>query len=311
MADMNTQVMESFGKCTALSEDVLEVHREHLQKHPYVNRYDSAGEYFEEEVGISDVADGYYDKPIYSVFRLHSFAPRDYLLVQKNPNLPTSWIKEGTHWSYEDLAGDLGKSLQMNILQSAKTISGYFNNTDTVRVGLKCIIDAVQTELGCEFSGNALRQSDYEKYLQLAEARSYRNGREGTGAGLNEGFHRDFAYTNRCKFQDSGSSAKSLVADDEWLEDELKVISPKVVFALGGDAYRGLQNVGFKKVGERSRYSDGKTGRVLRYEGDVPNLHGTYAVHLYHLDYRQTLTTDRDVHDALKTVAQMSDKDSL
>jgi hypothetical protein len=195
----------------------------------------------------------------------------------------------------------------MNLFQTAKTVSGYFNDTDTVRLGLKSIIDAVQSELRCEFEGNVLRQSDFEEYLQLPKARVYRNDREGNGAELTDGFHNDFAYTNRCKFQARGSGADPSTFDDEWLAEELNAIAPKVIFALGGAAYRGLRNIGFEKVGKQSKYADGKTGRILRYAGDQTNLNGTYAVHLYHLDYRRTLTTDRDAHDALNTIGQISD----
>jgi len=296
-----------FGDQSEIDEKVLNIHNKHIRNHPYLEEYDSAGDYFERELSISTVADGYYEMPVHSALRLHSYGQRDFLLLQKNPNLPTSWVESNVHWSYEDLTGELPQSVRMNALQTAKTISGYLNDTDTVRIGLKSIIDAVQSELDCEFGGNALRQSDYERYVQFSESRSYRDNREGGGADLSVGFHNDFAYTNRCKFQARGSSADPSTADDEWLADELSAIGPKVVFALGGAAYDGLRNIGFEKVGERSQYSTGKTGRILRYAGDQPNLNETYAVHLYHLDYRQTLTTDRDVHDALGILAHLSD----
>ncbi|WP_135366316.1 uracil-DNA glycosylase family protein [Halosimplex halophilum] len=306
MASTQEEVESRFGDLDEIDEEVLEVHCKHIHDHPHVAEYDSAGTYFENEVGISDIADGFYDLPVYCASRIHSFAQRDFLLLQKNPNLPTDWIQSNVHWSYEDLARDLKESVWMNSLQTSKTVSGYLNDSDTVRLGLKCIIDAVQSELQCEFEGNALRQSDYEDYIQVEKSRAYRDDRTGSGAELGNGFHGEFAYTNRCKFQHRGSSANPRSADDEWLADEISAIAPEVVFALGGDAYRGLRNIGFEKLEKQSQYSDGKTGRVLRYEGNRSALKRTYAVHLYHLDYRQTLTTDRDVHDALRIINQIS-----
>jgi len=307
MSNLDKKFNTLFPDHSGINENILEIHQKHIRNHPYIKKYDSAGEYFEHELNIQKIAERYYDIPVYNALRIHSYAQRDFLLLQKNPNLPKNWIESNVHWSYEELAGELPESVRVNSLQTAKTISKYFNKNHTVRIGIKCIIDAVQSEMGCEFEGNALRQSDYEEYIQFSSARSYRDSQEGRGAELNKGFHNDFAYTNRCKFQANGSDANPIAADDEWLADEINEIAPKIIFALGGDAYQGLQKIGFEKTGKESQYSDGNSGRVLKYEGNNKNLRQTYAVHLYHLDYRRNLSTDRDVHDALSTVVEVSD----
>ncbi|WP_155120432.1 hypothetical protein [Haloprofundus marisrubri] len=295
------------GDSDAVDDTVLEVHRQHLQDHPFVVEYDSAGKYFEHKLGFENVAEAYYDVPTYAAFRIHTYAPRDYLLLQTNPDLKPDKAKGDIHWSYPSLSTDFDQSVLANVVQAATTITPYLNDGDSVRLGLKCIIDAVQSEYDIEFKGNALRQAEYEEYLQLEAARSYRSDSNSSGVNLNRGIHKDFAYTNRCKFQAEGSSANPQQADDEWLEDELIAVAPKVVFALGDKARSGLRNLGFEPVREQNQYSSGENNRILRYEGKQPSLQGTSAVCLYHLDYRSELTTDLDVHKALGSIKQTTD----
>lgn len=285
----------------AVDETVAEVHQRHVKSHPYVEDYVSAGDYFQNKLGLGEVGDRYYDLPPYAALRIHSYAPRPVLLLQKNPNLIPRWVQDDVHWAYPPLAGDIAESTLANMVQEAKGLTKYLNDSRRGRTRLKFILDAVREEMGHGYDGNIHRQSEFEEYLQLADAEAFLSDRSHERPYLDAGFHGDFVYTNLSKWQARGSSADIRPEDEDWLHDEIAAINPRVVIALGNDAYYGLLNIGFEKTGDYSEYSDNNTGHVLRYEGDNSRLDGTRAVNFRHLEYMSgAMTVDKDAHEALR-----------
>lgn len=284
-----------------MDHGLLQEHEAYLQDHRYVNRYSNAREYLIERLGFqSEIAPEYEDVSMENMFRIHSYAPRNFLILQKNPNLRERWCQETLHGPHCLLENSEVPGISVNIDHSRTTVAKYLYEEGGQ--GLKLLLHAVDdviNDTDLEFE-SIIDQRKFEEYFSVSTAREYDNNPDTHQIGPQEGFFGDFAYTNVCKFQAPGDEVSMKDDDLDWLELELATIQPNIIFSMGGLADSAIQELGFEYI-DGCDYSDNKEGNIYEYEGNSSALEGTYVVSLYHFNYPDS-NYGRVIYEALKKV---------
>lgn len=285
-----------------MSSRVVEAHREHLKSHRFVDSYDSGREYLEDELGFSNsnIASGYQDIDMKQMYRIHTDQPRDFLILQKNPNLESNWVSESVHAPHTHLSSWEGDKLTRNIAHSRTSVANYLNDAGGLR--LKVILQSLadvfyEEEFGFE---TVLDQQEFEKYLRTSIARAYSNDSESKMIQSDEGFFNDFAYTNVMKFQGPRGQVSYNQEDLDWLGDELAAINPKFIIALGNVAKYSLKDLGFERTDYDGPFNEDQ-GKVYKYNGSDSRLEGMCALRLYHLQASNAVPHDI-LHDSLRSL---------
>jgi len=274
-----------------MSKDVVDVHREHLKSHRFVQKYDTGYQYLHNEIEIpeSEIADGYKDIEIEHMFRLHSGNPRQFMIIQKNPNLKSSWVSGSVHGPHTHLSEWNGDTVQRNVEHSRTTVASYLNNSR-----LKIILQTLADEFGSEqFSfGSSIEEYGLADYLRTDTNEEYDNSEDSPIIEANEGFFGDFAYSNAMKFQGPTTKVSSESEDDEWLRNEIAAINPKLILSLGVPAKDSLQRIGFEQTDYSGPFHRDE-GKVYTYNGSDTRLQDISVISVYHLGAREP-------HDELK-----------
>lgn len=269
-----------------MNESVVDVHRKHLESHPFVEKYDSGYEYLHRELGFSEeeIPDGYNDVGIKQMYRIHTDSPCQFMIIQKNPNFKKKWMSEGVHGPHTHLSEWEGDTVQRNVEHSRTTVSSYLNDSR-----LEILIQTLISEFGTEQFGldSSIEEYWLDNYLRTDIGDEYNNSAESPTIGADEGFFGDFAYSNVMKFQGPTDRVSRQPADDEWLKDEIAVVNPEVVFPLGVPARKALQRIGFEQT-DYSGPVNRDEGKVFAHDGSDERIQGTSAISMYHLGSRES-----------------------
>ncbi len=226
------------------------------------------------------------------MFRVHSSGPRDYLLVQTNPDLKPGTHTDGVHPSHFKL-GDESNDFDIQTLvdHSRTTISNYLYNGGKHNLkSLICAVNEVFEEGKLELD-SVIDDETFRDYLCYEKYQSYRKDLSNPPIGEKEGFFGDFAYTNVIKHQAPRNRYRRTPHGIDWFEDELKTISPEIAFSMGDKSMQMFKRLGFEKVAE-SQFSTRVCGKILSHDGDSNgvkdrgHLQDISVVQLHHLDFR-------------------------
>lgn len=274
-----------------MSKSVIDVHRDHLDSHRFVQKYDSGYEYLRDEIDIpeSEIPDGYKDIEIEHMYRIHTESSREFMLIQKNPNLKPSWVSGSVHGPHTHLSEWDGDTLQRNIRHSRTTVSSYLNNSR-----LEIILQTLSDEFGTEYFGfgSSIEEYGLADYLRTDINDEYNNSEDSPIIGADDGFFGDFAYSNAMKFQGPAEKVSPKSEDDEWLKNEIAAISPQLILSLGVTARKSLQRIGFEQTNYSGPFNRDE-GKIYAYNGSDARLQNVLAINVYHLGARES-------HDQLK-----------
>lgn len=286
-----------------MSDDVVDVHRQHLGGHRLLTEYNSGYEYLRDEVGWpeADIADEYRSISMKHMYRIHTGSPRQFLIVQKNPDLKPGWVSETLHGPHAHLNEWEADTLKRNVAHSRTTVTGYLEESGLrLKLLMQAIVDVFDdSDLGID---SPLDQEAFEQYLHTDINDEYHNNASDPVISSDAGFFGDFAYTNAMKNQ-SPTEATTWGEDDrEWLQDEIAAVNPDVILALGNGARDALRDVGFERIDYDGPLIKDEGG-ILTYAGEDSRLQGMDALRLYHLGARDR-PPHEIMHESLQTIKE-------
>lgn len=274
-----------------MTKSVIDVHRDYLDSHRFVQKYDSGYKYLHNEIDISEseIPDGYRDIEVEHMYRMHTGSSRQFMFIQKNPNLKPGRVSGSIHGPHTHLSEWNGDTVQRNIEHSRTTVSSYLNNSR-----MEIVLQTLANEFGAEQFGfgPSIKENGMADYLRTDINEEYDNSPHSPIIKANEGFFGDFAYSNAMKFQGPTDKVSPQPEDDEWLKNEIAAISPRMILCLGVPARKSLQRIGFEQTNYSGPFNRDE-GKIYAYNGSGTRLQGILAISVYHLGARES-------HDELK-----------
>jgi len=311
-----------------MSNSVLDVHRRFLTEgqdstpHRFINKYDDAYEYLQEVIDADTISQEFQSIPIgvAAMFRVATYAPRDYLILQTNPDLDDEKYTDAIHGMYHILCGE-NPNIASKIVEFSRTGFAYYL-AQPESIGLKIILQAVDDILaeGSLQFDNIVDNAEFRSYFNWSQTKWWGDTFE-PAIGPEEGFYRDFAYTNAFKYQAGKNDREDLEADDlRWLLEEIAAIQPKYIIAMGEKPEEALEKIGFDRFTDYVNGDPRQATELLRFHPRESNpnvevdsqtreaLNNTLAVRVDHIDSSNNKPRSSIVHDYFRELKAQREK---
>jgi len=248
-----------------MDQSLIDVHATHLQSHlRYIQEernVSSPADYFREYLGFSNIDSAYENYPLDIIYRVPSLSPAEVMIVLKNPNISESSVSSG---------GGTGEDILLD---------KYLNGTDSPEDKVEKIEDVSRIWISEWFADNHGPQARLKKivghgieggYIPDIEDKSEKQlllptvrkedvdspGEIPTDVPTEEisGFHNRFYVTELSKLRAPQNEwpfhlEEQVIAKD-YLRNEIEVVDPTLVIAMGDKPRTVVKEFGVESVGE-------------------------------------------------------------